>query len=51
MFNLHPSREVGVLKTYIKDAILDGKIPNEYAPAKQLLIEEAQKLGLQIITN
>ncbi len=51
MFNLHPSREVGVLKTYIKDAILDGKIPNEYAPAKQILIEEAQKLGLQIITN
>jgi poly(A) polymerase len=51
LFQPPPSREVGVLKTLIKDAILDGKIPNEYAPAKQLLIEEAQKLGLTIQNN
>ncbi|MDE5551036.1 MAG: HD domain-containing protein, partial [Bacteroidaceae bacterium] len=51
LFQLRPSREVGVLKNLIKDAILDGKIPNDYASAKQLLIEEAQKLGLTTQEN
>ncbi len=46
MFRLKPCREVGILKNLIKDAILDGKIPNEYEPAEALLIEEAKKMGL-----
>lgn len=51
MFNLSPCREVGVLKTLIKDAILDGRIPNEYEPAKVFLIEQASLMGLKVVDN
>lgn len=47
LFNLRPCAQVGQLKSIIKDAILDGRIPNEYNAAKALLMEEALKMGLQ----
>jgi len=46
LFGLKPCREVGILKNAVKDAILDGQIPNEHAAAKDLLLAEAEKLGL-----
>lgn len=46
IFNLAPCREIGILKAHIKDAILDGVIPNEYEPAMQMLLTEAEKMGL-----
>ena len=46
MFNLKPSREVGVLKQTLKDAVLDNKVPNEREPLLALLREKANELGL-----
>ena len=46
MFNLKPSREVGVLKKTLKDAVLDNRVPNERKPLLALLREKAKELGL-----
>lgn len=47
IFDLAPCKEIGVLKTAVKDAILDGIIPNEKQAALELLYSEAAKLGLK----
>ncbi len=46
-FNLKPSREIGLIKDAIKEAILEGIIPNEYESAFQLMLKEGEKLGLK----
>ncbi len=46
-FNLKPCREIGQIKEAIKEAILDGKIPNEYEPSYQFMIEKGLSLGLK----
>ena len=46
IFNLKPSREVGVLKKYLKDAVLDNKVENEREPLMQLLMKKAHDMGL-----
>jgi putative nucleotidyltransferase with HDIG domain len=45
-FGLHPCREIGIIKEAIKEAILEGKIPNEFEAAFERMKEEGKKLGL-----
>ena len=46
LFQLPPCKEVGVIKNAIREAILDGIIPNEYESSYNYMIEEAKKMGL-----
>ncbi|MGC8824416.1 MAG: HD domain-containing protein [Bacteroidales bacterium] len=47
IFNIPPSKVVGTLKNAIKDAILDGVIPNEYEAAYRFLLQKAEEMGLK----
>ena len=46
-FNLEPCREIGILKEFIKESILDGKINNDYKSAKSLMIKKGLEIGLK----
>lgn len=46
-FNLPPSRDVGVIKTAIKEAILDGEIPNNFDEAYEFMIRAGKKMGYE----
>ena len=46
-FGLSPCREIGSLKSAIKDAILDGVIPNEHDAAYAFMLQRAEKMGLK----
>ncbi|WP_428978350.1 CCA tRNA nucleotidyltransferase [Flavobacterium pisciphilum] len=46
IYNLKPSKEIGMLKEAIKEAILEGEIPNEYDAAYEFMLKKGEKLGL-----
>ena len=48
IFNLQPCREIGLIKNAIKEAILDGVIPNEYDAAYSFMMNEADKMGIKL---
>ncbi|MEO8253989.1 MAG: HD domain-containing protein [Flavobacterium sp.] len=47
IFDLKPSREIGILKEAVKEAILEGEIPNEYQAAYNFVLIRGEKLGLK----
>lgn len=47
IFNIGPGRKIGILKNAIKEAILEGEIPNRFEPAYELLLKKAEELGLK----
>ena len=47
-FNLKPCREIGQIKEAIKEAILDGEIPNEHQASYEFMIEKGKQLGLKL---
>ena len=50
-FNIKPCREVGIIKDAIKEAILEGDIPNEHAAARELMLKRGKKLGLKEVSK
>lgn len=47
VFNLKPCREIGQIKEAIKEAILEGEIPNEYEASYEFMLKKADALGLE----
>jgi putative nucleotidyltransferase with HDIG domain len=50
-FSLKPSKEIGIIKTAIKEAILDGEIANEYSAAYEFMIKKGLEIGLSVKTD
>ena len=50
-FGVGPCREIGLIKEHIKEAIIDGEIPNEYQAALEMMLKKAEELGLRPTQN
>ncbi len=48
-FGLSPSKEVGIIKMAVREAIIEGTVPNELEPAYQFMLKEGEKLGFKPI--
>ncbi len=51
IFDLKPSREVGIIKDAIREAILDGVIENNYDAAYKYMLEKGAEIGLQPVVQ
>jgi poly(A) polymerase len=51
VFGLSEGREVGILKSKIREAILEGEIPNNYEAAMAYTIAKGEEIGLKVVAN
>ena len=47
VYGIPPCKEIGIIKEYVKNAILDGKISNTFEDADALMREKAEEMGLK----
>jgi hypothetical protein len=51
LFGLKEGREVGIIKNQIREAILEGDIPNTYEAALEFTIKKGREIGLKVVEN
>ena len=51
LFGIKEGREVGIIKSQIREAILEGEIPNDRKPAIDFTIRKGEEIGLKVVAN